>query len=88
MLSLLEARLKLRELAQNWRYWSEKISNAARALLDPCEVYVFGSDVDVLIVSDKVPKSCRERGVLKAKIEEAAGLPLYHYSATSNGIAV
>lgn len=37
-----------------------------------------GSDVDILIVSDKLPEDFRSRGSLKAKIEEEAGLPLYH----------
>lgn len=88
LLSLLEARLELRKLAQNWRFWSERIAKAAREVLGPCQVYVFGSvvkkrvtgasDVDVLIVGNKLPMDCRGRGNLKAKIEEEARLPLYH----------
>lgn len=35
------------------------------------------SDVDILIVSDNIPKRCEERGILKAHIEEV-GLSLYH----------
>ena len=88
MLSLLEARLRMKELAENWRFWSKKIAYASRELLGNCEVYVFGSvvrgkatgasDVDILIVSDKLPEDCRSRGNLKAEIEEKAKLPLYH----------
>jgi len=37
-----------------------------------------GSDVDILIVSDKIPENSRDRGNLKAKIEEMTGLPLSH----------
>lgn len=37
-----------------------------------------GSDVDILIVSSNVPGKQRKRWELKAKIEERAGLPLYH----------
>ncbi|MCX8183090.1 MAG: nucleotidyltransferase domain-containing protein [Crenarchaeota archaeon] len=88
MLNLLQARLKLNELARDWRFWSRKIAEAARRLLGPCETYVFGSvvknqvaggsDIDILIVSDRLPEDYRSRGNLKAKIEEEAGLPLYH----------
>ncbi|MBO3801191.1 MAG: nucleotidyltransferase domain-containing protein [Candidatus Bathyarchaeia archaeon] len=88
MLNLLQARLKLNELARDWRFWSQKTAEAARRLLGSCEVYVFGSvvkgqavggsDVDILIVSEKLPDDFRSRGSLKAKIEEEAGLPLYH----------
>jgi predicted nucleotidyltransferase len=34
--------------------------------------------VDILIISDQLPKKCKDRGNLKANIEEGAGLPLYH----------
>jgi len=87
-LRLLEARLKLRELAKEWPRWSERIAEAAEEILGPCEAYVFGStvkgtatgasDVDILIISDRIPASNRGRGMLKAEIEEKAGLPLYH----------
>jgi predicted nucleotidyltransferase len=86
--SLLKARLELRKLARNWRFWCERIAGAAKEVLGSCEVYVFGSvvkgrvtgasDVDVLIVGDQLPGDCRSLGNLKARIEEAAGLPLYH----------
>lgn len=36
------------------------------------------SDVDILIISDQLPKKCKDRGNLKANIEERADLPLYH----------
>jgi hypothetical protein len=88
LLSLLEARLELRNLAQNWRFWSERIADVARKVLGSCDVHVFGSvvkghftgasDVDVLIVCSRLPRDCRRRGNLKAKIEEVANLPLYH----------
>lgn len=88
MLSLLEARLELRKLASDWHFWLGRISDAAKEVAGSCEVHVFGSvvkgrvtgasDVDVLIVCDQLPKNCKGRGNIKAKIEEAAGLPLYH----------
>jgi len=87
-LDLLEARLRLNEMVKEWRSYAKRVAEAARTLLGTCEVYVFGSvvkgqatgasDVDILIVSDKIPKSCKGKGELKAKIEEEAGLPLYH----------
>jgi len=88
LLKVLEARLKLNEMVREWRSYAKRIADAARTLLGPCEVYVFGSvarglatgasDVDLLIVCSQLPKGCRGRGELKARIEEAAGLPLYH----------
>lgn len=88
MLNLLEARLRLNELARGWYSWSKRVADAARMLIGPCEVYVFGSvvrgeatgasDVDILVVSSRLPKGCKGRGELKAKMEEVAGLPLYH----------
>lgn len=88
MLRLLRARIELSRLLRDWRSWSEAIAKAAGSVLGPCEVYVFGSvaeghvtggsDVDVLIVADRLPRHLRGRGNLKAEIEEAANLPLYH----------
>jgi len=88
LLKLLEARLKLNEMVREWRSYAKRVAEAARALVGLCEVYVFGSvarglatgasDVDILVVCSQLPKGCRGRGELKARIEEAAGLPLYH----------
>jgi len=88
LLKLLEARLRLNEMAKDWRSYAIRIAQAARNLLGPSEVYVFGSvvkglatgasDVDILIVSSQLPKDHKRRGNLKAEIEEEAGLPLYH----------
>ena len=88
LLSLLKARIEINKLASEWRYWSEAIAKAAREVIGSCKVSVFGSvveghatggsDVDVLIVADQLPKSFRERGNLKAEIEVKACLPLYH----------
>ena len=88
MLSLLKARLEIRRLAENWRFWSKRIGETAKKLLGPCQIYIFGSvvkgsamgasDVDILIIADRIPTSCKGRGDLKAEIEEEAGLPLYH----------
>jgi len=86
--SVLKAKLELKRLASEWRFWAERIAEATRNVLGLCEVYVFGSvaegratgasDVDILIVCSKLPKDCRSRGEFRAEIEEKAGLPLYH----------
>lgn len=88
MSRVFKARIELRRLALEWEKWCRKIAEAAKETLGSCEVYVFGSvaegentggsDVDILIVCDKLPKRTKERGKLKAKIEENTGLPLYH----------
>jgi len=88
LLRILKSRLEIIKLAKEWRYWSIRIARAARDLLGECEVYVFGSvvegkmtggsDVDILIISDNVPKCMRKIWELKAKIEEISQLPLYH----------
>lgn len=88
MLKVLKSRLKIVELAREWRFWVFKISEAAEKLLGKCEVYVFGSvvegkvtggsDIDILIVSDKVPKRLKDVWKLKTEIEELSQLPLYH----------
>ncbi|MEM2106944.1 MAG: nucleotidyltransferase domain-containing protein [Candidatus Bathyarchaeia archaeon] len=88
MLSLLKVKVELSRLARDWPIWSRIVAEAAAEILGDCEVYVFGSavdcqltggsDVDILIVSDRLPEDFRERCGLKAKIEEKAELPLYH----------
>lgn len=88
MLNLLKARSEIAMLVREWRGWSEAIERAAIKVLGPCEVYVFGSvvkghetggsDVDMLIIADHLPRNFKARGNLKARIEEEANLPLYH----------
>jgi predicted nucleotidyltransferase len=86
--SILRASLEISRLTRNWRLWGKKIAKAARKTLGDCEVYVFGSvvsgcptaasDVDILIVCGQLPEDGRSRGNIKARIEEASQLPLYH----------
>lgn len=73
------------EMIRNWTAYAESVVRAAEEVLGGCEVYAFGSvvegswtggsDVDILIVCKDLPK---DRGSLKALIEERAGLPLAH----------
>ncbi len=88
MLTLLRAKVKITQIASQWRFWSGAIAKAANEVLGPCSVYVFGSvaeglatggsDVDVLIVADSLLGDFRARGEAIARIEEEAKLPLYH----------
>lgn len=85
---MLKAKVELRRLARDWRTWCKAIAESAGEILGSSRVYVFGSaaegyatggsDVDILIIAEKLPHSFRARGELKAEIEEKAGLPLYH----------
>ncbi|MEM2238441.1 MAG: nucleotidyltransferase domain-containing protein [Candidatus Caldarchaeum sp.] len=71
-----------------WRKYVREIARAVSKVLPDAKVYVFGSvvkgeavggsDVDILAVSQHTPASNLERAKVKLRIEEEAGLPLYH----------
>lgn len=75
-------------MIKNYRRYLPTIKRACEEIFGECELYVFGSvlsgkftagsDVDLLIKVQKVPKSLRERAELEARIEELSGLPDYH----------
>jgi len=81
-------KMEMRRLIENWSEYAKKIAEVSKEILGECEVYIFGSviegawtggsDVDILIISNSIPNSNRERGELKALIEEKANLPLFH----------
>jgi predicted nucleotidyltransferase len=71
--------------------WKSRVPIIARELyeiLPDAKVYVFGSavrgditagsDVDILVVSDRLPEGALARARLKVRAEERAGLPEYH----------
>jgi len=76
------------EMVKNWREYVSSLAEAVRAIIPGSRVYVFGSvvegrstggsDVDVLIVSDRIPRGNLERARLKVRIEELSSLPPYH----------
>ena len=80
--------LRRAEMLSDWRTWVQRIAAAARELLPDAEVYVVGSvvrgdqvggsDVDVLVVSQSVPRKAVEKAKIKALIEEKLELPPYH----------
>lgn len=75
------------EALKNWRGTAEKVAEAARRLRN-VQVVVFGSivedkftassDIDILIMSEDIPKGAIKRAWLKKAIEERAGLPPIH----------
>lgn len=85
---MMETARRRAEMLRRWREFVCVVAEAVRRVLGDADVYVFGSvvsgdsvassDVDVLVVSDRVPESMLERGALKVEIERAAGLPVYH----------
>jgi len=84
----LKYRLKIKELINNWESWSKKIAQASKSILGECKVYVFGSaiknecvggsDIDILIIKNTIPNKKSLRAEIIVKIEDKAGLPLYH----------
>jgi predicted nucleotidyltransferase len=75
-------------LARDWRTRVPGIAQAFHDLLPDAEVYLIGSavrgnmvggsDVDLLVISDRVPKGALDRSKLKVEVEDMAGLPDYH----------
>lgn len=75
-------------MMKNWKKYIVRIYSVVKSILPDARLYVFGSfvkgeavggsDVDVLIVSENIPKSNFEKAKIKVKIEELANLPLHH----------
>ncbi|MBO3799389.1 MAG: nucleotidyltransferase domain-containing protein [Candidatus Brockarchaeota archaeon] len=75
-------------MVKNWRKYAARIAEAARTILPGSKIYVFGSvvkgeptggsDVDILIFSESLPRNNLERAKIKVKIEELSNLPPYH----------
>ncbi|MEM4281736.1 MAG: nucleotidyltransferase domain-containing protein [Candidatus Caldarchaeum sp.] len=80
--------LQRASMVRQWRKYVREIARAVSNVLPDAKVYVFGSvvkgeavggsDVDILVVSQHTPASNLERARVKLRIEEEAGLPLYH----------
>ena len=87
-LKILEIKLKRAEIIKNWRKYIEKLKRSVREVLNDAEIYIFGSiveskavgasDIDILIVSSKIPQKTRDKIDIIMKIEEKLNLPLYH----------
>ena len=64
---------------ENYLAWSQKIKKEAEKLLSPVKVLVFGSvvkgdwgpnsDIDILIISDKLSKNWEKNTIFKVKIK-------------------
>ena len=80
--------IKRAEIVRNWREYMNSIVEAVKSVLPDSKIYVFGSvvkgestggsDVDILVVSERIPRENLERAWLKVKIEELSNLPPYH----------
>ncbi len=76
------------KLLREWRIWVEKIAIAVKKRLPDAEIYVIGSvaedaltggsDIDILIVSENIPRTNFERSDPKTEVVEEVGLPLAH----------
>lgn len=85
---ILEVRLEKTKMLEEWPIWTKKVADAAERRLGKIRVYLFGSmaegrwdgssDVDLLIISNNLPKTNLERSDLKVELEEEAGLPPIH----------
>ncbi|MEL9939938.1 MAG: nucleotidyltransferase domain-containing protein [Ignisphaera sp.] len=88
MSMFMDTSAKRAKLVSEWRLWALRIAGVAKEVISDAEVYVIGSvargdsvggsDVDILIVSEYVPKKPMEIAKLKAFIEERLDLPYYH----------
>lgn len=80
--------IKRSKILKEYKKFVSSIEKAAKRVLHDAKVYVFGSivrgeavggsDVDVLIVSNSIPKENLRKVLLKEKIERLAELPKYH----------
>lgn len=88
MESYVDILVKRAEMVKNWREYAVRIAEAVRTILPGSRIYVFGSvvkgestggsDVDILVFSESLPRNNLERAKIKVKIEELSNLPPYH----------
>ncbi|MEM1509148.1 MAG: nucleotidyltransferase domain-containing protein [Thermofilaceae archaeon] len=77
MESYVDILIKRAEMVRNWREYAARIAEVARAVLPGASVYVFGSvvrgehtggsDVDILVLSESLPRSGLERAKIKGE---------------------
>ncbi|GBC69066.1 hypothetical protein HRbin01_00757 [archaeon HR01] len=87
-MSFMDTVRKRAEIVRSWREHVYGVAKAVKELLPDAEIYVFGSavagdliassDIDILVVSEKIPGGLFEIGRVKVEIEKKAGLPYYH----------
>jgi len=75
-------------IRQDWKNIVRKLSDAAKAVLGEAEVVPFGSvvkgdasaasDIDVLIITEDLPKSAWRKAQIISEIEGETGLPPFH----------
>ncbi|MFN3966821.1 MAG: nucleotidyltransferase domain-containing protein [Endomicrobiia bacterium] len=77
---LAEQNKKSQEYIQNYIFYSKEIKMLIKDLLPDAKILVFGSvikgtyrinsDIDILVISSKIPKGLFEQGEIKLKIKE------------------
>lgn len=89
MNGFMDESIRRAELLREWRIWVNRLAGIAREVIgEPVEVYVVGSivrgdytggsDVDVLIVSPRIPDKHVDRAGIKVLIEDRLKPPYYH----------
>ena len=76
------------KILSEWKPFIPRICTVAKETLGEVRVILFGStvygeataasDIDILVISESLPKTVRARARLKAALEEKAGLPPAH----------
>jgi predicted nucleotidyltransferase len=89
MSAFIETAIHRARMIREWRVWVERLAETAREIIgELVKVYVIGSivrgdytggsDVDVLIVSPRIPSKPIEKARIKVLIEDKLKLPYYH----------
>ncbi len=75
-------------IIKKWKEYMPMIAKVIKNLLPDSQIYIFGSvikeeavggsDIDILIISNLIPKNNLERAKIKVKIEQLCNLPLFH----------
>ena len=76
------------KMLKDWRNWIKNVIEVIKKYLPDAEIYVIGSvvedrytgasDLDLLVISEKIPEKLSEIVILKIIIENEAKLPVYH----------
>ncbi len=66
------------KMVREWKTYMYDIVKAVKTILPDSKIYVFGSDVDILIFSKNVPKTNIDRAKIKLEIENLSNLPQHH----------
>jgi len=84
---MIEMMKKTNNMIKNYKKYLKKIESSIHIILNNSQIFLFGSvikgnlvagsDIDILMIAN-IPKKHLKRAEIIAKIEEDAGLPLWH----------